>query len=155
MRPRSPAAVPMPRKLRRRIVRQMRQALKNVQLALDGKGFCNDDQRHASLALVRMAPRLFRPGDAGEQEVSPIHPRWTPAEAKDLMERLSAAGRTREECAQEWAEKLLRWGPRKGQYRTLEEAQEYGRKVWDRIQAQPEFVPHAELKQRSAQGRQS
>ena len=101
--------------------------------------------------MVRMAPRLFRPATPADAEAAarakqPLyHPRWTEAEANDLLERLEV-GDTREESAEVWAEHFRESGPEPGEYQTLEEAYEYGRKVWDRIQAQPEFIPHAELR---------
>ena len=151
MYPRSPRGRPMPRKLRRRIVRQIETALANIDAALAGKSFRNEDEAHASFAIVRMAPRLFRIASSDEEAQSKqslYHPRWTEAEANDLLERLEVAegGETREKCAEIWAEKFREYGPEAGEYQTLAEAQEYGRKVWDRIQAQPEFIPHAELR---------
>src|SRR5688500_13912220 len=105
MRPRLPSGRPMPRKLRRRILGQIETALANVDAALAGGMFRSDDERHASLAVLRIAPRLFRPATHADDEAAarakqPLcHPRWTEAEENDLLERLEV-GETREESAE-------------------------------------------------------
>lgn len=141
MRPRSSGGSRMPRKLRRRIVRQIEVALENIQCALSGGGFHNDDERHASLAILRMAPRLFRPAtpadaDAEARANQPLyHPSLTEAQADELLEVIEVDGKSREETAALFAGYFHEFGPEDGEYQTLEEAQEHGRRVWDRVMA--------------------
>ena len=148
---------PMPRTFRKRILRQLKTAMKSVDEALAARSFINDDHRHASLALLRMAPRLlFRPRTPEDEEADrpPYHPMWSEAEADDLLERMMGGGRSREECAIIWGKDFLEEGPDPDKFQTLEEAQDYGRKVYDRLQAEPVFVPHAKRNSHPAQGNQ-
>ena len=141
MRPRLPGGRPMPRQLRRRILRQIDAALANIEAALAGGAFRSDDERHASLAIVRMAPSLFRTTVASAADeppttmLSPEGRPYTEAEAKEFIEGSQAFRHTREECPQVWAERFREHGPQPGDYETLEEAQAYGLKVCDRIHA--------------------
>ena len=140
MHPRSRSGRPMPRKLRRRILRQIETALTNIDAALAGKAFHNDDERHASLAIVRMAPSLFQTAAASAADVPPMmlsphgHP-YTKADEKRIVESMLALRHTREACPDVWAERFREHGPQPGDYETLEEARAYGLRVWDRARA--------------------
>jgi hypothetical protein len=65
--PRPSRGIPLPRRLRKRLVRNLELALDHVEQALAGKNFENDHQRQASLAVIRSIPQLF---DAREAEPS-------------------------------------------------------------------------------------
>ena len=140
---------PMPRKLRRRIVRQIETALANIEAALAGGAFRSEDERHASLAMVRMAPSLFRTAAAS----APDEPRrmlrrdgrpWTDAESRDFIESSRALRHTRDQCPQVFAELFRELGPNPGHYETLEEAQAYGVRLWDQLKAKYGVTPNAE-----------
>ena len=142
MSPRSPSGRPMPRKLRKRIVRQIEAALANIDAALAGKGFHNEDEAHASLAVLRMAPSLFRsPAASAADEppremMSPYGRPYTEAEKKEMTEGMLSLRHTREELPDVWAKRFHEFGPQPGDFETLEEAQAYGLKVWLRKQAE-------------------
>ena len=132
----------MPRKLRKRIVRQIDAALDNIEAVLAGKPFRNDDQADATLAVLRMAPSLFRaPAASAADEppkvmMSPYGRPYTEDERKEFVEGMLSLRHTREEIPKVWAQRFYEYGPQPGDFETLEEAQAYGLKVWRRKQAE-------------------
>jgi hypothetical protein len=140
--------------LRRRLLRAMITAAGSLRRACRGKPLGGEDERDAVKLLLRLAPTLVGarhdPPPDQEEVRSLAHPSHTEAEADDLLERLEInVCKDREDAAQRWAESYRKYGREPGRYTTLDEAMRYGRSVWDRVQAQPKFVPHDQLKQGS------
>jgi hypothetical protein len=123
--------------LLRRTLRAMITAAGVLTRAARGHAFGNDEQRWACLQLIRLAPALvgwYEPEEEGSIR-DLFHPSLT-EEQKDFYEaEAKKPPETREEVADSWATTFRESGPSVSfDYKTEEEARQFGRDWYDRCQ---------------------